>query len=131
MQKTNFKIATKFSDATRYEHRKPIEFTEVEGFVVGNWGITNWGIDGNENAGGGDYWVVYHIKKGLRLTYLYFTWENALKILDLTIKIFGENNDGEPTAVNNKLLHQWETEARRLADRGCLYFDDEDDENDD
>jgi len=127
MQKTTFKIATKFSDATRHESRKPIEFAEVEGFVVGNWGITNWGIDGNKNAGGGDYWVIYHVEKGLRLTYLYFTWENALKILNLTIKIFGENNDGEPTAVNNGLLYQWESEARSIADRSCLYFDDEDD----
>lgn len=127
MQKTTFKIATKFSDATRYEHRKPIEYTEVEGFVVGNWGITNWGIDGNQNAGGNDYWVIYHTVKGLRLTYLYFTWENAQNILNLTVQLFGENNDGEPTADNNKLLYQWESEARRLADRGCLYFDDDDD----
>jgi hypothetical protein len=126
MQKSTFKIATKFSDATRTSHRKPIEYTEVEGFVVGNWGITDHGIDGNPNAGG-DGWVIYHIVKGLRLSYLYFEWDNAVKILQMTTELFGENNDGEPTSDNHKKSQTWEREAYKIASRDCLYFDDDDD----
>jgi len=118
MQKTNFKIATKFSDATRTSHRKPIEYTEVEGFVVGNWGITNYWA--------GDGWIVYHTVKGLRLSYLYFEWDNAVKVLEMTVELFGENNDGEPTSDNYKKSCDWEREARPIASRECLYFDGDD-----
>ena len=131
MQKSTFKIATKFSLATHKEDGKPIEFTEVEGFTIGNWGITNWGIDGNQNAGGGDYWVIYHTLKGLRLDFLYFDWDNAVKILELTVKLFGKNHDGENTAASREALQTWERESRKLAARSCLYFDDDDDDCDD
>lgn len=126
MQKSTFKIATKFSDATRTEPRKPIEYTEVAGFVVRNWGITDHGIDGNPNAGG-DGWVIYHTVKGLRLSYLYFEWDNAVKILQMTTELFGENHDGEPTSDNHKKSCDWEREAYKIASRDCLYFDDDDD----
>ena len=133
MQKSTFKIATKFSDATRTEPRKPIEYTEVEGFVVGNWGITNHGaVDGGiTNHGAGDGWVVYHIVKGLRLSYLCFEWDNAVVVLQMTVKLFGENNDGEPTSDNYKKSCDWEREARPIASRDCLYFDDDCDSDDD
>lgn len=127
MQKTTFKIATKFSNPDNF----PIEYTEVEGYAIGNWGITNWGIDGNQNAGGGDYWVIYHIIKGLRLDFLYFDWDSAVKILELTVKLFGENHDGENTAASREVLQNWERESRKLAARSCLYFDDDSDDTDD
>ncbi|CAD5984445.1 hypothetical protein NO976_04425 (plasmid) [Planktothrix agardhii] len=39
MQKSTFKIATNFIKATRYEPAKPTDFIEVEGLVIGDWGI--------------------------------------------------------------------------------------------
>jgi len=131
MQKSTFKIATKFSDDPLWKSRIPLEYTEVEGYVIGNWGITNWGIDGNPNAGGGDYWVIYHTIKGLRLDCVYYTWENAQKILKITIKMFGENHDGDLSDEDYKKSYEWERESNQLAARECLYFDDDDDDSDD
>lgn len=116
MEKTTFKIAVKFSQPIPREPLQPIEYMDVEGYTIGNWGIVDIAED--------DSWLIYHTQKGLRLSLLYFHKDNAIKALELAAKIFGENHDGEPAPENNKLLYEWETEAKKLAARECLYDDD-------
>ena len=130
MQKTTFKIATNFTNATRTEPVKPTDFIEVEGLVIGDWGITDWGIDGVKNSGD-DFWTIYHVGKGLRLSFLYFTYQKAIEMLNLTIELFGEHHDGINTPETCKLMKQWESVATGLCHRGCLYDDDDCDDTDD
>lgn len=118
MQKSSFKIATKFEKKNQLGDLQPIEYQEVEGYAIGNWGVTNWGES--------SICFVYHIPKGLKLSSLFFPWIDALKILELTVGIFGEDNNGDHSITNIKLLLQWEFEAAKLAARECLYFDDDD-----
>ena len=106
MQKTVFKIATKFEGGNQVGFL-PIEYQEVEGFVIGNWGIT-------------DYWdkskssTIYHTQKGLKLFHFPLSFDNALTALKKAVEIFGENHDGEPTSKTFRLLKKWEQETFNL-----------------
>lgn len=118
MQKSTFKIATKFERKNRLDDLQPIEYQEVEGYIIGNWGITNI-------VPTGDNWTIYHTIKGMRLSLYYFEWVNAIKALEITAKLFGENHNGVNTAASREALRQWERDLHDLAARECLYFDDE------
>ena len=104
MQKTTFKIATKFERKHRLDDLTPTEYQEVEGFVIGNWGITDYWDKGKT-------WTVYHTLKGLRLSHYHLEFDNALIALKKAVEMFGENHNGEPTSENHKLLNKWEWEC--------------------
>ncbi|MFM6206401.1 MAG: hypothetical protein ACKPEN_16555 [Planktothrix sp.] len=113
MLKTTFKIATKFQRFNRNEPLKPIEYQEVEGLTIGNWGLVKYC----------EHYRVYHTKKGLPLSFYYFELDNALIALQKAVEMFGENHDGEPKQEDSKLLKKWEWE--------CFNFLPDDDDDDD
>ena len=105
MQKTAFKIATKFERGSQVF--LPIEYQEVEGYAIGNWGITDHWDKGKS-------WTIYHTQKGLKLFHFPLSFDNALTALKKAVEIFGENNDGEPTPENYRLLEKWKEETFNL-----------------
>ena len=106
MQKTVFKIATKFEGGNQVGFL-PIEYQEVEGFVIGNWGITDYWDKGKSST-------IYHTQKGLKLFHFPLSFDNALTALKKAVEIFGENHDGEPTSKTFRLLKKWEQETFNL-----------------
>jgi hypothetical protein len=74
---------------------------------------------------------VYHVVKGLRVSFLYFSYQKAVEMLQLTIELFGEHHDGINTPETCKLMQTWEKAATGLCHRGCLYDDCDDTDTDD
>jgi hypothetical protein len=107
MKKTTFKIATNFVGGNRFYPDFPtIKYQEVEGYAIGNWGITDHWDKGK--------WTIYHTQKGLKLFHFPLSFDNALTALKKAVEIFGENNDGEPTPENYRLLEKWKEETFNL-----------------
>ncbi|MBE9144897.1 hypothetical protein [Planktothrix mougeotii] len=116
----------KFERAIKFDGTTPIEWIEVYGFKLGNWGLVP-----SEND-----WQLYHIREGKFMTLLPFTLANGLKGLKILVALFGEEfttppMGTKPYAKAYRRAYKFEKYcAAELIDRSYLFDDDDDDSND-
>lgn len=119
----------KFERAIKFDGTTPIEWVNVYGFRLGNWGLVP-----SEND-----WQLYHIPEGKFVTLLPFNLANGLKGLKILSALFGSEfttppMGTKPYAASYRQAYKFEKYcAAELVDRAYFLppdFDDSDDDDD-
>lgn len=107
----------KFERAVKFDGTTPIEWVNVYGFRIGNWGLVPNGND----------WLLCHIPEGKFVTFLPFTLANGLKGLKIIAALLGSTftkppMGTQPYAKAYQLCYKFEKYCTaELIDRSYLF----------